>query len=93
MRRRAGIFGGELPAAVRAFRLGDCVRFTFLGGTVSQAAETLRVRVMRIRGDGFRGKPVDQPACRGLSGLGAVSAVAFTASHIPSVTARPRPSG
>jgi hypothetical protein len=90
MRRRVGIIDGELFVAIRALRPGDYVRLTFLGGAGAPSAETLRVRITRIRGDEFRGKLVDQPASRGLSGLGAGTAVAFTASHIHSVAARPR---
>ncbi len=92
MRRRAGINDAELWTAIRALRLGDHVRLTFLGGAGSHAAETVRVRITRIRGNEFRGKAVDRPASRGLSGLHAGSAVAFTASHIHSVAAAPRPS-
>ncbi len=91
MRRRAGIVDGELLAAIRTLRSGDCVRLTFLGAAGSPAAETLRVRITRIRGNEFRGKLVDQPASRGSSGLNAGSAVAFAASQIHSVAARQSP--
>jgi hypothetical protein len=90
LRRRAGIIDGELFMAIRALRFGDYVRLTFLGAAGAATAETLRVRITRIRGDEFRGKLVDQPASRDLSGLGAGTAIAFTASHIHSVAAGPR---
>ena len=90
MRRRAGINDAELWAAIRALRFGDHVRLTFLGSAESHTAETIRVRITRVRGNDFRGKVVDQPASRGLSGLNAGLAVAFTGSHIHSVATMPR---
>jgi hypothetical protein len=89
MRRRVGIDDVELWTAVRGLRTGDYVRLTFLGGVGSATAETLRVRITRIRGTDFRGNLADKPAFRGLSGLRVGSAVTFTASHIHSLTAGP----
>jgi hypothetical protein len=90
MRRHLGIVDAELRAAIRTLRLGDYVRLTFIGSTGSQAAETLRVRITRIRGDEFRGRLADPPAARALSDLDSGSAVAFTASQIHSVARKPR---
>jgi hypothetical protein len=90
MRRSVGINDVELWGAIRALHTGDYVRLTFVGSAGSQAVETLRVRITRIRGNEFRGKLVDSPTFRGLSTLHAGSAIAFSRSHIHSVAARPR---
>jgi hypothetical protein len=90
MRRSVGINDVELRAAIRALRSGDYVRLTFVGGLGSHAAETLRVRITRIQGKEFRGKLADPPTFRGLCALHSGSAIAFTASHIHSLAARPR---
>jgi hypothetical protein len=91
MRRCAGINDVELRAAIGALKSGDYVRLTFVVGSGSHAAETLRVRITRVRGNEFRGKLTDPPAFRSLSGLNSGSAIAFTASHIHSLAAGPRP--
>ncbi len=87
MRRRAGIVDAALWTAIRALRFGDHVRLTFLGSAGSHAAETVRVRITRVRGNEYHGKVIDQPASPGLSNLHAGSAVAFAASQIHSVAA------
>lgn len=92
MRRRAGINDAELWTAIRSLRSGDHVRLTVLGAAGSHAAETVRVRITRIRGRAFLGKVADPPASHGRSGLNTGSAVAFTACHIHSIAATPRPS-
>jgi hypothetical protein len=88
MRRCVGVNDVELWAAIRRLRTGDYVRLTFTGGSGS-AAETLRVRITRVRGNDFRGKLADRPVARELAALKLDSAIAFTASHIHSLAARP----
>jgi hypothetical protein len=90
MRRRVGVDDVELWVAIRGLRTGDYVRLTFLSSAEPPAAQTLRVRITRIRGTEFRGKLADKPAFRGLSGLKVGSGVAFTASHIHSLADGPR---
>ncbi len=85
MRRRQGIEDVELWKAIRGLRVGDVVRLTFLAATTPPAAETLRVRITRIRGDDFRGKLTDQPLSNGLSELRCGSFVVFTGHHIHSL--------
>jgi hypothetical protein len=92
MRRRAGIVDAELWTAIRALRFGDQVRLTFLGRAGSHAAETVRVRITRIRGNEYRGKVLDQSTSGRLCGVHAGLAIAFTASQIHSIAAMPRPS-
>jgi hypothetical protein len=81
MRRRAGIDDVELREAIRGLRAGDYVRLTFLTGTKSSRGKTLLVRVTRIRGSEFRGRP----AAAGPLGLSAGVSIAFRAAHIHSL--------
>ena len=85
MRRRAGIDDVELREDIRALRVGDSVRLTFLAVTKPLASETLSVRITSIRGNSFRGKLADRPASSGLSGLRIGTSVTFTRDHIHSV--------
>jgi hypothetical protein len=91
MRRIAGINDIELRQGVRALRSGDFVRLTLLSGEEPGAAETVRVRITRVRGNAYRGKLADEPAARRQSGLHEGSSVAFTASQIHSLLKRPLP--
>jgi hypothetical protein len=88
MRTREGISDDELRETIRALRVGDFVKLTFLTGRASSTGETLTVRVTRINGDKFLGKLVDGPALGGLSRLRVGSSIAFDRGHIHSVPKR-----
>jgi hypothetical protein len=85
MRLRAGIEDVELREAIRGLARGDFVKITFLSNTKSAAAETLLVRITRVRGPVFRGELAKRPTSPGLSELRVGSAVTFTAAHIHSI--------
>ncbi len=83
MRRREGIEDVELWEEIRALRVGDMVKLTFLAGP--QASETLLVRITSIRGSALRGKLTNRPTSKGLSRLRAGLSVTFTTAHIHSL--------
>lgn len=85
MRRREGIIDVDLHKAIRALRVGDVVRLTFVTETAPPTAETLAVRITRIQGSDFRGKLADNPLSVGLAALRRGSGVAFTWHHIHSL--------
>jgi hypothetical protein len=88
MRAREGINDAELRETIRALRIGDFVKLTFLTGRASSTGETLSVRVTQINGDKFLGKLTDGPALGGLSRLRVGSSIAFERGHIHSVPKR-----
>jgi hypothetical protein len=81
MRRRAGIDDVELHEAIRGLQVGDYVRLTVLTGTKWWRGKTLLVRVTRIRGSEFRGRP----AAAGPLDLPAGARIAFRATHAHSL--------
>jgi hypothetical protein len=83
MRRAAGIDDVELRRDIGSLRVGDIVKLTFSAGP--RAFESLLVKITSIRASVFRGKLVNDPACRALSELHSGSPVVFTASHIHSL--------
>jgi hypothetical protein len=85
MRRREGIVDVELQNDIRALHIGDVVRLTLLSQAKSLASETVFVRITSIRGDDFRGKLANRPACSGLSKLRVGTPVIFTKAHIHSL--------
>src|SRR5437870_3217611 len=89
MRRRQDIDDVELREEIRGLQVGAAVKLTFLAGTTSGAAETLVVRITRIRGYTFRGKLVTKPASAELSDLRVGSFVSFTTAHIHSLPKGP----
>jgi hypothetical protein len=72
-----GIDDVELRLEVRALRVGDVVRLTFLAG---KAPVTREVRITQIRGSDFRGKLIKKAAKRRAGDL-----VIFSTAHIHSV--------
>jgi hypothetical protein len=86
IRRQEGIDDVELRVEIRALKIGDFVKLTFLIG--SAGFETLSVRITSIRGSAFRGKLADKPVSPALSELGVGSPVLFTADHIHSIAQR-----
>jgi hypothetical protein len=86
IRRQEGIDDVELRVEIRALKVGDLVRITFLTGTTS--FETLLVRITSIRGSAFRGKLAKRPSSAGLRKLGADASVVFTTAHIHSLVKR-----
>ncbi len=85
MRRMAGIDDVELRGAIRALRVGDHVKLTFLPDARPSAGETLLVRITSIRGSRFRGTLATRPASQALGELRAGSRLIFTAAHIHSL--------
>ena len=80
-RRRVGIDDVELREAIRGLHVGDYVRLTVLTGAESWPGKSLLVRITRIRGSEFRGRP----AAPGPSGLRGGASLAFRAAHIHSL--------
>jgi hypothetical protein len=85
MRCQVGINDVELRKAIRGLRAGDFVRLTLLTGPPPCAAETLLVRITRVRGRAFRGKLASRPVSARLARLRAGWPVAFTSDHIHSI--------
>ena|SRR5216684_8726321 len=85
MRRREGIVDVELRNEIRALQTGDLVRLTLVISAKSLASETVFVRITSIRGDEYRGKLANRPACTGLSNLRVGTPVTFTKAHIHSL--------
>lgn len=83
MRRQEGIDDVQLRGEIRALKIGDFVKLTFLTGPTS--FETLLVRITSIRGPAFRGKLADKPTSSADSKLRVGAAVAFTTTHIHSI--------
>ena len=90
LRRCEGIDDAELREEIRALRVDDSVKLTFLTLPGPSARATLSVRITSIRGGAFRGKLADRPAFFGLSKLRVGTPVAFTEVHIHSIP-RERP--
>jgi hypothetical protein len=86
MRRQEGIEDPELRAQIGKLKRGDFVKLTFLAGPHAIAGETLRVRITSIRTGRFRGKLASRPISPGLADLAADASIAFTASHIHSLS-------
>ena len=86
VRRQEGIDDVELRVEIRALRVGDFVKLTFLTG--SGSFETLLVRITSIRGSAFRGKLVKRPSASALRKLGTDASIAFTSAHIHSLIKR-----
>jgi hypothetical protein len=86
MRRLVGIDDADLRMEIRALKVGDFVKLTFLSGASS--FETLLVRITSIRGSTFRGKLAEKPSAARLRKLGPEAAVAFTTAHIHSLHKR-----
>jgi hypothetical protein len=82
-RQSVGIDDIELRATIRALKVGDLVKLTFLTGAT--AFETLSVRITSIRGSNYSGELAQRPTSTALSRLPAGGAIAFTAAHIHSV--------
>ena len=86
MRRREGIDDVELRMEIRALRVGDLVKLTFITGPAS--FETLSVRITSMRGTAFRGKLASRPASSDLRKLGTATSIVFSAAHIHSLMKR-----
>lgn len=84
MRRQQGIDDVELREEIRALRVGDFVKLTFIADKGSP--ETLRVRITNIKGSTYRGKLAGEPTSAGLSRLKAGATVLFNYTHIHSVS-------
>ena len=92
LRRCEGIDDAELREEIRALRVDDSVKLTFLTLTEPPARETLSVRITSIRGGAFRSKLADRPAFVGLSNLRVGTPVTFTRAQIHSIPReRPKP--
>jgi hypothetical protein len=90
LRRKEGIDDVELHDEIRALRIGDYVRLTFLvRDRFISTGETLLVRITRIQGQTLSGRLTNQPISRGLAKLRIGARVSFAASHIHSVAAAP----
>lgn len=77
----------DLRAEIRALRVGDAVKLTFLNAKKASAGETLRVRIVRIDGRAFYGTLAQKPASHDLPGLVVGDAITFTKDHIHSIPA------
>jgi hypothetical protein len=86
MRRQEGIDDAELRVEIRALKVGDFVKLTFVTGSAS--FETSLVRITSIRGSAFRGKLVKRPTSAGLRRLEAGAPISFTTAHIHSLLKR-----
>ena len=77
-RRQVGIDDVELREEIRALKVGDAVKLTFMSST--GASESVPVRITRIRGTAFRGKLVKRALAipRG-------TIVEFTIAHVHSL--------
>jgi hypothetical protein len=85
MRRREGIEDVELRNEIGKLRVGDIVKLTLLAGPALLTAETVRVRIDRIRGSTFRGRLTAKPASPNMAQLEIGSALIFTKAHIHSL--------
>ena len=85
-RRSVGIDDVELREAIRGLRVGDHVRLTLLASPKASAGETLLVRITRIRSPRFWGELAEKPASPSFADLPLGSRVAFTTSHIHSLS-------
>jgi hypothetical protein len=83
LRRQEGIDDVELRMEIRALKVGDFVRLTFLPDTKS--FELVLVRITSIRGCTFRGKLVKRPSAGRLRRLGTEELIFFTTDHIHSL--------
>jgi hypothetical protein len=86
LRREQGIDDVDLRLEIRALKVGDFVKVTFIVGTA--AFETLSVRITSIRGSAFRGKLDKRPKASGLRNLPAGAPIQFTTAHIHSLIRR-----
>ncbi len=85
LRRQQGITDVELREEIQELQVGDLVKLTLLTGTTPGTAETVRVRITRIRDRLFRGRLVQRPTAAGLSQLQEGCFLSFTAAHIHSI--------
>jgi len=86
MRRVEGIEDDELRIEIRDLRVGHLIKLTLLVG--HSTAETLLVKITRIRGLAFRGKLTSKPLSRSLSELDIGHALVFSSAHIHSIPKR-----
>ncbi len=85
MRRQEGIDDVELRVEIRALKVGDFVRLTFL--TSKTSFETVLIRITSIRGTAFRGKFAKRPISASLRKRTGAPVV-FSAAHIHSLLRR-----
>jgi hypothetical protein len=88
LRHDEGIDDIELRASIRELRVGDLIKLTLLAANA--AAETLLVRVTRIRGLAFTGTLTRKPLSRCLAELDIGQEIAFNSAHIHSIPAAKR---
>jgi hypothetical protein len=82
LRRQQGITDEELRGEIQELQVGDFIKLTLL---TPVTAETVRVRITRIRDRLFRGQLVQRPTVAGLSQLRQGSFLSFTAAHVHSI--------